>query len=546
MRHLVGVVSLVTLASLLAACVSASAYFGDTSVGEPGVIVIGNQQDPRSIDPHRTAGVPEANIMLNLYDGLTGYNPKTAEPEPQLATSWEHNADSSVWTFHLREGATWTDGVPIRADDFVYSWRRAADPATACPYANLIYYVKNGQAIAEGDEPDVTKLGVRALDPLTLEVTLERPTAFFIAMTPHYVFCAVPRHAIEKWGNDWISVEHHVSSGPFRLAYRVPYDRIVLEKWDGHWDAARVTLRKAVFLPADDLNTAVNLYKANELHVTAGGGQAVPTAFVKALRGKKDFHIEAEYGVYYYSLNVKKPPLDNVLVRRALNMAIDKVALCEKVMQAGQQPAANFVPPNTPGYPYPKAPEYDPEGARALLAQAGYPGGKNFPTLQIYFNTLESHRQVAEAIQNMLKHELGIPVELANQEWQVFQATREGRRFDIARDGWIADYLDPNTFLDLFQADTLNNHPGWVDPTYSKLLGEANREADPARRMELLAKCESILIDQMPVLPLYFYASVKLQKPYIAGWYDNPLDQHQLKYVSIDPNWASADQIATR
>jgi len=226
-------------------------------------------------------------------------------------------------------------------------------------------------------------------------------------------------------------------------------------------------------------------------------------------------------------------------------MAIDKTALCEKVMQAGQQPAAGFVPPNTPGYPYPKAPDYDPEGARKLLADAGYPGGKGFPEIQIFFNTLESHRQVAEAIQNMLKRELGIPVELANQEWQVFQATREGRRYDIARDGWIADYLDPNTFLDLFQADTLNNHPGWVDPNYSRLIEEANREPDPARRMAMLAKCEAILLDQMPIIPLYFYASVKLQKPYISGWYDNALDQHQLKYVSIDPNWES-EQIASK
>jgi oligopeptide transport system substrate-binding protein len=547
MRHVIRAVVVSALAGMLAACSTAGAYFGDSSIPATDVIIIGNAQDPRSLDPHATAGVPEANIMLNLYDGLTGYDPKTAEPEPQLATSWEHNTDSSVWTFHLRAGAQWTDGVPITAEDFVFSWRRAADPAQACPYANLLYYVKNGEAIAEGKEPDITKLGVRAIDPATFEVTLERPTAFFIAMTPHYVFAAVPRHAIEKHpGTEWLRPENHVSSGPFRLVERVPYDRIVLEKWEGHWDSARVKLRRAIFLPVDDQNTVVNLYKANELQITAGGGQAIPTTFIKALWNKKDFHVEAEYGTYYYSLNVKRPPLDNPLVRHALNMAIDKQALCEKVMQAGQQPATNFVPPNTPGYSYPKAPEYDPEGARKLLAQAGYPGGKGFPTMQIYFNTLETHRQLAEAIQNMWKRELGIPVDLANQEWQVFQATREGRRFDVARDGWIADYLDPNTFLDLFQSDTLNNHPGWVDAKYKKLLESANREPDPARRMQLLSECETILLDQMPVIPIYYYASVKLQKPYIDGWFDNPLDQHQLKYVSINPNWVPEDQLARR
>jgi oligopeptide transport system substrate-binding protein len=531
-------------ALVLGGCMSAGAYFGGTTAPDEQTLVIGNESEPRSVDPHKTAGVPEANIMLNIYDCLTTYDPETALPIPNLATSWEQNADASVWTFHLRANATWTDGKPITAEDFVYSWRRIANPATASPYANLLYYIKNGQKIIEGETADTAELGVRALDPYTLEVTMERPTAFFLAMTPHYAFTAVPRHAIERWGDAWINPDHHVSSGPFRLVARIPYDRVILEKWDGHWDAANVKLKRVILLPVDDQNTAVNLYKANELHVTAGGGQAVPRAFVKALKGKKDFHIHPDYGTYYYSLNVSRPPLDNVLVRRALNMAIDKRALCEKVLLAGQTPAYNFVPPGTPGYPYPTAPGYDPEQARKLLAQAGFPGGKGFPKIEIFFNTLESHRQLAEAVQNMWKRELGIPVELNNQEWQVFQDTREKRRCDVARDGWIADYLDPNTFLDLFQADTLNNHSGWVDPKYTRMLEDANRTADPARRLELLAQAEGYLLDAMPMVPLYYYSSVKLRKPYVEGWYDNGLDQHPLKFVSINPNWESGADVA--
>jgi ABC-type oligopeptide transport system substrate-binding subunit len=539
---------LVALALALQACATVGAYYGYVEPPDDDqVLVIGNQSEPRSVDPHKTAGVPEANIMLNIYDGLTTYDPRTAEPLPCLATSWERNEDASVWTFHLRENATWTDGTPITAHDFVWSWQRIVNPDTASPYASLLYYVKNGERINDPEREDhiadPTRLGVRAVDDHTLEVTMERPTAFFVAMTPHYAFTAVPRHAIEKYGDAWTAPEHHVSSGPFRLVERILQDRIIVDKWEGHWDAANVKLRRIIFLAIEEQDTAVNLYKANYMHITAGGGQAVPKAFVKALRGKKDFYISPEFGTYYYSLNVKRPPLDNVLVRRALNMAIDKQAICEKVLEAGQQPAWSWVPPGLTGYPYPQGPRYDPEGARELLAKAGYPGGAGFPEIQIYFNTLESHRQIAEAVQNMWKEVLGIPVTLRNQEWQAFQATREGRRFDVARDGWIADYMDPSTFLaDLFQTDSLNNHPGWVDPKFTRLMIIGNSEPDQAKRYEIMAEAEALLLDAMPVIPLYYYASVKLRKPYIDGFYDNPLDQHPLKFVSINKHWKHGEE----
>ncbi|HQR39331.1 MAG TPA: peptide ABC transporter substrate-binding protein [Blastocatellia bacterium] len=538
MNRQVGRIALPVLAALaFQACVTAGAYFGATSPPGDQILYISNQSEPRSLDPHKTAGVPESAIMLNLYDCLTTYDPKTSEPIPCIATSWESNADASVWTFHLRSDATWTDGRPLTADDFVYSWRRLADPATASPYANLIYYVKNGEAINDSKLDDITQLGVRAIDAHTLEVTMERPTAFFLAMTPHYAFAAVPQWAIEAWGDQWVTPEHNVSSGPYRLVKRVPYDRIVLEKWNGHWDAARCVITRAVYLPVEDQNTAVNLYKAKEVYVLAGGGQSVPTSFVKALRGKKDFHINAEYGTYYYSLNVRRPPLNDARVRRALALSIDKKEICEKYLGAGQIPAYDFVPPGTPGYPYPDVPKYDPDLARKLLAEAGYPNGAGFPKIEIFFNTLESHRQLAELIQSMWKEQLNIPVELNNQEWQVFQATREQRRFDVARDGWIADYLDPNTFLDLFQADTFGNHSGWLNPKYTALMEKANSDPDPQRRLAMLAQAEAILLDDMPIIPIYYYASVGLKKPFLDGWYFNPLDQHPLKFVSINNDW---------
>lgn len=529
-------------AAALQACVTAGAYFGSTTPPGDEVLIISNQTEPRSLDPHKSAGVPEANIFINLFEGLTTYDPRTGSPIPALATSWEKNSDASMWTFHLRHDATWTDGTPVTADDFVYSWRRIADPKTASPYANMVYYVKNAEAINQGKITDLTQLGVRAVDPYTLEVTMERPTAFFVAMTPHYAFCTVPRQAIEKYGDAWVNdPETLVSDGPFRLVKRVAAERVVLEKWEQHWDAKNVRLKRIVYLPVDEQNTAVNLYKANEVYGLAGGGQTVPTSFVRALKGKRDFYINPIYGVYYYSINVNRKPLDDPRVRRALNMSIDKRAICEDYLGAGQVPATNFVPPGTPGYPYPAADGYDPEEARRLLAEAGFPGGKNFPKIEIFFNTLESHRQLAELIQRMWKEQLNIPVELNNQEWQVFQATRESRDFDIARDGWFADYLDPNSFLDLHQTLTLNNHAGWLDARYTKLMEQANAEPDQERRLALLAQAEAVLLEQTPVIPIYYYASVKLKKPFVEGWYDNPLDYHPAKFMWINNDWKPGD-----
>jgi oligopeptide transport system substrate-binding protein len=589
MNRTVRALCVISASALFAACTPTGLYFGALNIPKNQVLFATNGSEPRSLDPHKTAGVPEANIMLNLYDCLTTYDPETAAPIPALAETWEPNADASVWTFHLRRGATWTDGTPLTAHDFVWSWRRIADDETASPYASLIYYVKNGQAINEGmsrfrdratgafrtdaatghelaaSKDEIEKdaklsglaaqsdlvpyepedLGVRAIDDYTLEVTMQQPTAFFISMTPHYAFTAVPRQAIEKFGDQWVLPENHVSSGPFRLVERIQYDRIVLEKWDGHWDAARVMLKRVVLYPIEDLNTVVNLYKSGEVQVTWGSGQSIPVTFVKALRTKKDFTADPQYSTYYYSLNVNKPPMDNPKVRHALNMAVNKELICEKIMQAGQLPATTFVAPGTPGYPYPRGDDYNPEKARQLLAEAGYPGGKDFPAIEIAFNTNETHRQVAEAVQSMWKTELGITVNLTNMEWQAFQAFREKREYKGAsRDGWVADYLDPNTFLDLMVADTLNNHSGWVDKKYTELLMRANREVDPQIRLNMLAEAEQMMLDAQPIIPIYFYSGVKLIKPFVRGWHDNALDQHPLKFVSIDEAWREGTEIA--
>lgn len=529
---------LLALVALAAACAPAGPYFGDTTPPGDQTLYLTNMIEPRSLDPHRALGDYEANITSNLFDCLTSYDPKTSEPIPSLAESWEHDATATVWTFHLRPEATWTDGAPLTAEDFVYSWRRIVDPATASPAVSpYLYYVKNGEAINRGTIADVTKLGIRAVDLHTLEVTLEQPTPFFVSLTSWVSFTALPRQAIERWGNQWVEPEHIVTSGPFRLVAHVPYDRVVLEKWDGWWGAANVKLRRAVILPIEDLNTVVNLYKSNYVQVTWGAVQTIPSVMIPGLRAKRDFHSAPLFGVYYYAFNVKKPPFDDPLVRRALAMSIDKQAICEHVLGAGQQPAWTYVPPGVPGYPRPAALRYDPDEARRLLAKAGYPGGKGLRPIEIVFNTSEQHRQIAEAVQSMWKRELGVEVRLRNQEWQVFADTRERRDFDVARVGWAPSEVDPDELMTIFESDTVNNTPGWVDPAYAKLMAAADREVDATKRLRMISEAEAMILDAMPLVPIYFTAGVRLQKPFVRGWYDNPLDQHPLRFAWIDPDW---------
>jgi oligopeptide transport system substrate-binding protein len=525
---------LLMLGSWLPACITAEAYFGKTTPPTSSVLRYWNAAEPRAIDPHKTAGVPEANIMMNIYERLTNYDAQTLEPVPGIAERWEALDQAQNWRFYLRRNAYWSDGHPVTAQDFVWAWKRAVTPATATPYVNLLYYVKNAEAISNGKLPP-EQLGVKALDDYTLEVAMERPTAFFVKMTPHYVFSPLPRWAIEQWGDKWTMPGHIVTNGAFRLVEHKPYNQLTIVKDPNYWDARQVKLEKVIFIPIDDNATGVNLYKAGDVDTMQSG--SIPVPFLKALRDKKDYVRGAYFTTYYYSLNVKKKPFDDRRVRQALNLAIDKHSIADKLIGKGDIPATTFVPPGIAGYPVPKGAEYNPVEAKKLLAAAGYPNGQGFPKITIYFNTLDTHRQIGEAVQRMWKEALGITVELQNEEWQTFTARRERREFDVARDAWTGDYIDANTFLDLHATESLNNHSGWTNERYTALINAANAEPDSQKRNELLSSAEQLMLDEAPIIPLYFYALSYLKKPFVQGWYPNLLDIHQLKFVSIQNDW---------
>lgn len=526
---------IIVVLALLAACTSVTPFFGRVAPRADQTLYFNNGSEPRSLDPDKTSLVPDGNIIQNIFESLTVYDPKTLAPLPGMAERWEARNDSRTWIFYLRKNARWSDGRAVTAHDFVWAWQRAIAPETASPYSYLLFYIKNGEAIAKGNA-DKSTLGVRAVDDYTLAVEMERPTAFFVQMTPVHVFAPLPRWAIEQWGKEWTRVGNIVSNGPFLLSEHRPYDQIVLVKNKDYWDAANVKLEKAVFLPVTEQGTNMNLYKAGEVDVMISG--LVPQVFTKAVINKRDFLRGPSLQTCYYSFNLKRKPFDDARVRMAFNIAINKQLLTDTLYAGrGITPAYTLTPPGLPNYQLTGAAGFNIEKARQLLAEAGYAHGQGLPKITLYLPTHAGSIRLAEAVQKLWQESLNVKVELQNEEFQTYQARSERRDFDICYACWNGDYVDPNTFLDIYASDNANNHAGWINERYARLITEANMVADDAERKRLLAEAEALLLAEMPIMPIYHNGISYLKKPYIQGWELNLLDQHPLKFVWIDNNW---------
>lgn len=487
-----------------------------------------NGAEPASLDPHYVEGVPEHRIYMALFEGLTVSDPKTNRAIPGLAEKWSFNKTMDVVTFTLRKGIIWSDGKAITAQDFVDSWIRKMDPKMAFQYADLVANaVKGGNEYLSGKAgPEAVK--IRAVNATTFEVTLVGPTPHFPDMTAHYAFAVVPMHAIAKFGNDWVKPGNIVSNGPFLLKEWKPQERIVVEKNAKYWDAKNVRLQKITFIPNDDVKVGYDLYKSGAVDWI----DTVPAELMDEIKLRKDFHVAPEYGTYYFIINVTRKPLNDPRVRKALSMGFDRKALVETVTKGGQIPATAFVPPSV-GYTPAKGYGLNPEEGKKLLAAAGYPDGKGFPKFTILYNTSSNHKRIAEFIQAEWKKNLGIEVDLLNQEWSTYLDTRSSsHNFDLARAGWIADYLDPSTFSDMWETGGSNNDGLYSNPRYDAAL-KAARLQTGATRLKTLMDAEKILIDEdMGILPIYYYVTqnmIDLNK--WDGWYPNPLNIHQWKFV---------------
>jgi oligopeptide transport system substrate-binding protein len=486
-----------------------------------------NGAEPASIDPHYVEGVPEHRIYMALFEGLTVADPKTNRAIPGIATKWTFNKAMDVVTFTLRK-ATWSDGVPITADDFVKSWIRKLDPKNAFQYADLVgNFVKGGREYMSGKAgPEAVK--IRAVNAQTFEVSLNGPTPFFADVVNHYAFAVVPMHAIAKFGQDWVKPGNMVCNGPFMLSEWKPQEKLVVVPNPKFYDAKNVKLKKITFIPSDDIMVNYNLYKTG----AADWIDSVPSELMDEIKLRKDFQVAPEYGSYYFILNVTRKPLDKPEVRKALSLALDRKTLVETVTKGGQIPTAAFVPPSA-GFTAVKGYPFNPEEAKKLLAAAGYPGGQGFPKMTILYNTSSNHKRIVEFMQAQWKTNLGIDVDLVNQEWATYLDTRsQSHDFDIARAGWIADYLDPSTFSDMWETGSTQNDGLYSNPKYDAALKLA-RQQTGATRMKTLMAAEDILINQdLGILPVYWYVTqnmIDLTK--WDGWYPNPLNQHPWKFI---------------
>ena len=517
-------------------------YFGSLHRARDQVFRFNLGAEPELRDPSVMAGQPDGRFARMLFEGLTVPDPQTLEPSPGQAYRWERSADGLTYTFHLRPGLQWTDGTPLTAHDFLWTWRRILAPATAARNASLLYAVENAEAYHDGEIADSTQVGLRAPDDSTFVVKLAQPTAYFLSLTAFYVLVPVPRHAVERHGVRWTLRQNLVGNGPFRWTYWRQNDRYEFEPSPSYWDRAAVKLEKVIAYTVDDLNTSTNLYKSGAIDWNPSG--YIPSQYLGYMKPYADYRTGLYHGTYFYSVNVTQPPLDDVWVRRALNASIDRESIARDLLKGSRDPWGRHTPSGYPGYVGPRQVAYDPERARECMAKAGYPGGKGFPKISILFNTSEDHRRIAEAIQAMWKRELGIQVELSNQEWGSYLQATTNLQYQVARRSWIGDYLDPNTFLAMLVTGDGNNRTGWSNPRYDALMRLASRTLDPAKRFAAMAEAESLALDESPYLPIYHYSTTELLKPWVRGLHQNALDTHLLTRVWLDHDWRQHEPFA--
>jgi len=504
-----------------------------------GVLHFGNGTNIQTTDPHIATGLPEHHVITSIFEGLVTKNPYTLEPEPGVAESWDISSDGLTYTFYLRENALWSNGDLITAEDFRWSWERALTPELAAQNSYMLYPILNAEAFNTGEISDFSQVGIKVISDLVLEVQLRAPTPFFLQLMDHYITYPVHRETVESFGlytdnlSRWSREGNIVSNGPFELTEWQVNSHVRVEKRENYWDADTVKLNAIVFYPTENLITEERMFRDGLLHRT----EEVPLDKVPVyLAEDPDSIVIAPYlSSYFYLINTTREPFNDVNVRRALSMAVDRDLLNETVLENIMQPAYFLTPPGTIGYEPPVTFGYDPEQARALLVDAGYPNGEGFPTFEILYNTQENHRKIAIAIQEMWREQLNINVSIVNQEWQVYLESVDNMNYDVARRGWVGDYVDPNTYLDMYITGGGNNNVGFSNPRYDEIvIDEAPLKLDNKERFALYREAETILMNEMPIIPIYIYQTKNLKSPDIKGAPSNIMDHYNWKYIYLE------------
>jgi len=500
----------------------------------PGTRLAENQQvvrhikdEPASLDPINAVGLPEIQVIRDLFEGLTSQNEK-GEIIPGVATRWQSN-DNRVWTFVLRKDARWSDGQPVTAEDFVYSWRRLVDPENHSPFAwfAALAGVLNAQDIIDGKLP-ADKLGIRAMDDYTLQIQLDKPVAYLPALTANVALFPVPASVIAQYGPEWTRPGKLVGNGAFKLQERVVNEKLVVVRNKNYWDNAKTVLNTVTFVPINQESATTKRYLAGDIDITESFPKNLYAKLLKDIPG--EVYTPPQLGTYYYAFNTQKGPTADVRVRQALNLSIDRRILTGKVLGTGEKPAWRFTPEVTAGFhPQPSLIEDMPQEslnaqAQILLRAAGY-GPNNPLKLTLLYNTSENHQKIAIAVASMWKNNLGVEVKLQNQEWKTYIDSRNTGNFDVIRASWVGDYNEPSTFLSLLTSNHSGNISGFKSASYDKILSHAALETTAANRNKDYNQAEKIILDQAPIAPLYQYTNSRLIKPWVKGYpINNPED----------------------
>ncbi len=506
-----------------------------------GILHFGNLTEPTDLDPHIINSLQDFNIVLSLFEGLTQYDPKDSSPVPAVATHWEATKDLQTWTFHLRDDAKWSNGESVTAQDFAYAYQRMLSPKLASEYAYMLFCLEGAEAFLGGKTDDFSTVGVKVIDDYTLELKLVYPVPYLPDLIAHASWYPVPKSAIEahgamdQRGSRWTRPGNLVSNGPFTLTEWIPNQLITVEKSPTYWNQENIHLNAVKFYPIESTASEEAAFRAGQLHITTGVPIDKLAVYREDPEPSKVFDEHPILATYYYRFNTRKPPLDDVRVRRALSLAINREQLVSKVTLGGQVPARALTPPGTGGYTAGDLLTGDVDEARRLLAAAGYPNGEGFPKLEILFNTNDGHRRIAEAIQQMWRKELNVDIGLYNQEAKVQSDSMRDGNYTIARMAWIGDYVDASTFLELMLSDSGNNQTGWASEEYDALVNKARYAINREERWTLYRQAEKILMADSPIAPIYFYVNNRLMTPSVKGFYGNLIDIHPFTGVRLEP-----------
>lgn len=505
---------------------------------EQGILIVGNNQEPLSLDPHKATAVADGKIIAALLEGLVRPDAKDENIiHPGMAERWEHDEWAREWIFHLRE-AYWSDGRPVTAHDFVYAYHRLLHPEFGGKYAEMLYPLLNAEKFNRG-ECAWEEVGVSALDERTLQLRLSGPTPHLLHLLLHFTWCPVPAHAVEAHGGMldrrslWSRVGNWVGNGAYVLDSHHFNDYLLVTANPGYWRASEVQNRGIRFLPIVNGYTETRMFMDGKLHIS---NNVPPELLSKSRTCGDKFCQDPYYCTIFYRLNTTRKPLDDVRVRRALSLAIDRESLVNDVVRGAGRSASCFTPPGA-GYDcsftwVPRSVQV--ELARRLLAEAGYPDGRGFPTLEIMTTSRDVQRIMAETIQSMWQKTLGIHVEIRACEWTAYKAAQQNGAYDISSSSWSGDYLDPATFVELWRSGGGNNCTGWGSQEFDKALEEARTSGDAAARRSHLCRAEQIMLDAQPIIPLYWSERTYLKAASVSGWYPLLLDNHPLDAVKVN------------